>query len=267
MSLLQHKRNVYSQNGEDGIIEFLFKRLNVKNGNFIEFGAWDGKHLSNCYKLFQEGWTGMYIEADDNKYETLFNTFKNEKNLTLVHKMVLYSNDDNLDTIIDEYWQNKKEFDFISIDVDGLDYNIFKAMKKYLPKIICIEVNAGHSPLYDAVIDIDIAQNNIGQSLNIICHEAMTKGYFPICYTGNLFLIQTKFYHLFPELNYTPDLPTTLIKIYTEFLEHLSKDELEYLYKTFIIYKWFNGMVFHNPYLENFCKTSQTISNCLHTFP
>ena len=255
MSYSQYKRDVYSQNGEDGIIEFIFDRLKIKNGNFIEFGAWDGKHLSNCYKLFQEGWTGIYIEADDKKFETLSNTFKNEERLTLLHKMVSYTNNDNLDTIIDNCNHSNKDFDFISIDVDGLDYNIFKAMKKYLPKVICIEVNAGHSPLFDQEIDISIAHNNIGQSMTVICREALMKGYFPLCYTGNLFLVQTKFYHLFPELHTTPDLPSTLKNIYIDFLQHLSNEQLEYLYKTFVIFKWFNGMHFHNPYLEEFCKS------------
>lgn len=51
-SCLRFKNNIYSQNGEDGIIQYIFDKLNIKNGNFIEFGAWDGKHLSNTYNLF-----------------------------------------------------------------------------------------------------------------------------------------------------------------------------------------------------------------------
>ena len=55
----------------------------------------------------------------------------------------------NLDVIIEECGHGPTEFDFVSIDVDGLDYQILKAFKKHLPKVICIEVNAGHSPLFD----------------------------------------------------------------------------------------------------------------------
>ena len=45
------KKNIYSQNGEDGIIEELIKRLEIKNLEVCEFGAWDGKLYSNTFNL------------------------------------------------------------------------------------------------------------------------------------------------------------------------------------------------------------------------
>ncbi|MCH8063598.1 MAG: hypothetical protein IH861_13975 [Chloroflexi bacterium] len=47
LRLADHKRTVTSQDGEDGIVEFIFDRLGVEKGLCVEFGAWDGKHLSN----------------------------------------------------------------------------------------------------------------------------------------------------------------------------------------------------------------------------
>ena len=47
-------RNVYSQFGEDGILEELFSRFPAprdRNSFCVEFGAWDGIHLSNCANL------------------------------------------------------------------------------------------------------------------------------------------------------------------------------------------------------------------------
>tara|TARA_Y100000768_G_C23926399_1_gene657770 strand:+ start:189 stop:971 length:783 start_codon:yes stop_codon:yes gene_type:complete len=250
MSVLEYKKNIHSQNGEDGIIEYIFNTLNIKNGNFIEFGAWDGIHLSNTYNLFNKGWGGIYIEADTSKYQSLKNNFANYTDrITCLNKMVGYEEKDNLDNIIDESNYRIKEFDFISIDVDGLDFYIFKAMKKYLPKVICIEVNAGHSPLYDTVIDIDIAKNNIGQSMTIISKEAEKKGYFPLCYTGNFFLIQNEFKNLF--INDIKD----LTNIYIDFLKYLectNPGGLKHLYNTFIIEKNYNNMIFENKILSNY---------------
>ena len=130
-SILVHKKNINSQNGEDGIIEEIFRRLNIKNGNFVEFGAWDGKHFSNSLKLLNEGWSGIYIESDEKKYNDLVKNFSNYKNIVCLNSMVGYNENDNLDTIVETTTFKDKEFDFISIDVDGLDYFIFERLNKY----------------------------------------------------------------------------------------------------------------------------------------
>lgn len=246
-SCLKYKKNVNSQNSEDGIIEYIFGKLGIIKGNFIEFGAWDGKHLSNCYKLLNEGWSGIYIEADENKFSDLVTSFRDCESVTLLNKMVLHKGDNKLDNIIDECIHFNKDFDFISIVVDGLDYNIFQSMHKYLPKVLCIEVNAGHSPMYDVEYVEDVAKYNIGQSMTIICKEAEKKGYFPLCYTGNLFLVKNEYReHFIDDIK-------GLQEIYEDFLTHLNDDELQYLYDLFVVKKYFNGVWFDNDILKNFC--------------
>lgn len=255
MSILDYKNNVYSQNGEDGIIEFIFNRMNIKNGNFIEFGAWDGIYFSNTYKLVNEGWSGIYIESDENKFKDLEKNLKNYNNITLINSIVAFNNN-KLDNIIDNSGVQNKDFDFISIDIDGLDYFIFKDMEKYLPKVICIEVNSGHSPLYDKEISMGIAYNNIGQSIYIIVKEAITKGYFPLCYTGNLFLVKNEYKELFKNEIYD-----NLENLYIDFLNHIDNNLLQYLYDLFIIKKIYNGFTFENEFLLNFYKSKFDIKN------
>ena len=46
-SLNNFRKNIYSQDGEDGVIDEIFNRLAISKGTFVEFGAWDGKYLSN----------------------------------------------------------------------------------------------------------------------------------------------------------------------------------------------------------------------------
>ena len=46
--LLAHAADVWSSTGNDGIIAEIFRRLGRSTGTFVEFGAWDGVHLSNC---------------------------------------------------------------------------------------------------------------------------------------------------------------------------------------------------------------------------
>lgn len=254
MSILDYKNNVYSQNGEDGVIEFIFKRMNIKNGNFIEFGAWDGIYFSNSYKLIKEGWSGVYIEADENKFKELEKNFKDYNNITLINSIVAFNNN-SLDNIIERSEIENKDFDFISIDIDGLDYFIFKDIEKYLPKVICIEVNSGHSPIYDKEINMSIAYNNIGQSIYIIVKEAEKKGYFPLCYTGNLFLVKNEYKELFKDVIYE-----TLEDLYNDFLNHIDMNLIRYLYELFIIKKEYNGFLFENEFLSKFCKSKLNLN-------
>ncbi|HSY17990.1 MAG TPA: hypothetical protein VK815_06630 [Candidatus Acidoferrales bacterium] len=66
MNLIDHHDNKCSQNGEDGIIAEIFQRFGIPEGWFVEFGAWDGKHLSN--------WSGVFIGSDPQKYQHLLKT-------------------------------------------------------------------------------------------------------------------------------------------------------------------------------------------------
>jgi hypothetical protein len=62
-NLNSYARNFTSQFGEDGIIEEILIRLGaVVPKYFVEFGAWDGVHLSNTHSLAKLGWSGLYIE-------------------------------------------------------------------------------------------------------------------------------------------------------------------------------------------------------------
>jgi hypothetical protein len=90
--------------------------------------------------------------------------------------------------------------------------------------------------------------------MNVIFKEAQKKGYFPLCYTGNLFLIKNLYQNLF-----TPYLKS-LKELYTEYLEFLPSNELKYLYYYFIIKRDFSdkgitddGAIFSNPELWHFC--------------
>ena len=68
-----YKKNIFSQYGEDGIIEEIFKRLEgVSDKQCCEFGAWDGKFLSNtCNLITNHNYEAVLIEADEKKFNEL----------------------------------------------------------------------------------------------------------------------------------------------------------------------------------------------------
>ena len=88
MNLLEFRKDVYSSTGNDGIIEKIFEILQIKNGVFVEFGAWDGIKGSNCRKLFEEGWSGVFIEPDKPRYQSLEENYRQFENISCINSPV-----------------------------------------------------------------------------------------------------------------------------------------------------------------------------------
>jgi hypothetical protein len=131
-------RNEFSQNGEDGILEKLFEVEGVANGFFIEFGAWDGKYLSNAYALYKRGWTGCYIEGDERKYRDLLVNIP-DANIKKVCAWVTSEGPTSLDRIVADL--NVPRIDLLSIDIDSDDLLVWKGLRVAKPLVVVIEYN------------------------------------------------------------------------------------------------------------------------------
>jgi len=139
--LLQHKANVTSQLGEDGIIAHIVRVIEPRNRYCIEFGAWDGKHFSNCHNLLaNNGWRGLMIEAEPQKYQELVRTFQGNDRVTPLNRLVDFEGPNTLDKILEEVGA-PEEPGLLSIDIDGNDYYIFESLAKYRPEVVVIEFN------------------------------------------------------------------------------------------------------------------------------
>ena len=138
----KYKKNIHSQNGEDGIIEELLKRLEINNGWVCEFGAWDGVYLSNTFNLVKKNFNAVFIEGDSNKYKDLLKTVEKYTNIVPVNAFIEHNNTKNsLDNIL-KTTDIPLDFDILSIDIDSYDYQVWKSLQIYKPKIIIIEINS-----------------------------------------------------------------------------------------------------------------------------
>jgi hypothetical protein len=188
-----YKKNIFSQYGEDGIIEEIFKRLeSVSDKQCCEFGAWDGKFLSNtCNLITNHNYEAILIEADKKKFNELNINFP-EKKVIKINKFVNFIGENTLDNILENNFFNK-DFDFLSIDIDGCDYYIFEGLSKFTPKVICIEFNPSIPNKVNFIQEKDMNINQ-GSSAKSLIDLAFQKGYFPIASTNcNLFFIHNKF--------------------------------------------------------------------------
>jgi hypothetical protein len=219
--LLEYRRNVFSQNGEDGIIEEIFRRIGVETRTCCEFGAWDGIYLSNCRKLILEGWRALMIEADAQRATTLMQNYRDNPAVTCVKRLV--DHDQNSLGAIARETQFPQSLDFLSIDVDGLDWEIFEGLD-LRPRLICIEVNAGFSPDSDEELPRPIAAKDVGQPMKVFLRIAKAKGYELVCYTSNAFFVRADI------LRQHGLKPVPPADAYACFIKHLERDLREYMY-------------------------------------
>jgi len=213
MNLLDYRKTKYSGIGNDGIIERIFKTLDIKNGLFVEFGAWDGLVECNCKKLFEEGWSGIFIEADSSRFLDLLNNYGDEDRITCINSMIGID-DNKFDDVVGEA-VGGREIDFCSIDINGLDVEIFETIEKHLPKVICTEGGQMLHP-YGERVKPKIAKHNIQQSLLTMTKIYEAKGYKALCSYQDTFFIKKEYYDKF-------DVSDSVMVLYLEGLKALAR--------------------------------------------
>lgn len=175
---------VYSQNGEEGLLQEILKRLKIDKGECVETGGHNGKYLSNTALLIDKGWTGKFIEADYDLWEQCCKNWQGNDNVKSICSFV---SEANINAFVDE------ETTVLSIDVDGIDYQIFKALAAK-PAIVIIEIDSSIPP------DADRFNSQGGAGYLPMLKLGIEKGYFLLCHTGNLILVKNEFRKLFPEI-------------------------------------------------------------------
>ena len=138
--LYNHSKDVYSENGEDGINQAIFDHLGITSGTVLEIGAWDGFFASNCANLWSKNknYNAVLIESTSRLNLSLQNEYNN-----IACFQELISIDNTLENIIDEskFEVTNDNFVLASIDVDGDDLNVAKSLGKYKPIVLIIEAN------------------------------------------------------------------------------------------------------------------------------
>lgn len=175
---------VFSQHEEDGQILFLLAALGVSSKVFVDIGSNDGVN-SNCANLaLHFGWHGLFIDSDRTAIRRgmyFYKKYPDPWSYKPVFKEALVT-PASINSLITESGI-RGEIGLLSIDIDGHDYWIWKAIDSIQPAIVLVEANV-EMGLQDAVVPYDASYNHLhrhacyhGASVTAFCQLAKTKGY------------------------------------------------------------------------------------------
>jgi len=177
---VKSSKNSFSQCGEDLLISFVLMQLKIDKISYVDIGAHHPRYINNTYLFYKRGATGINIEPDpflfkaflkvrpkdinlnigindklslsvqkDDFYimsERTLNTFSEKEAREIeetsnykIEKVTKIESHD-INSILEKYL-NKRDLDLLSIDTEGLDFQILKAFnfENYAPKILCVE--------------------------------------------------------------------------------------------------------------------------------
>lgn len=189
--LLPFRRNVYSHNGEDGVLENLLSRLPQKNRWVVEFGAWDGKYASNaCHLLESQQFNTVFIECDREKFKVLQQNHGRNPKAHLIERFIAFEGKDSLDGILRAVPNFPEDPDVISMDIDGCEYHLWESLNKVKPKIILTEYNPSIPLDLEYVQPKDFSVNH-SSSLRSFVNLGRRKGYTLVSVLDyNLFFVR-----------------------------------------------------------------------------
>lgn len=182
---------VYSQWGDDGIIQFLVDYLQIKNKTFIEFGVENYTEANTRFLLINNFWSGLVMDGSERnvaqiKASNIYWQYQLDAECCFITK-------DNINQLISSYTQ-ATEIGLLVVDVDGNDYWIWEAINNIKPIIVIAEYNGlfGNKRAITVPYKADFQRTNghysnlyYGASLKALQLLAESKGYALVACNNN----------------------------------------------------------------------------------
>ena len=182
-SLEEVEFQVFSQRGEDGIIQYIINKIDIPNKIFVEFGVENYTESNTRFLLINNNWRGLIIDGSKSNIDFIKNDFIYWKyDITAEKKFITK---ENINTIISDYTK-ETDIGLLSVDIDGNDYWIWEAIDVIKPRLVICEYNSAFgatkklSVPYKFDFDRTTAHYSnlyFGASLASFCYLAEKKGY------------------------------------------------------------------------------------------
>jgi hypothetical protein len=174
---------VYSQWGEDGILEWLIQRLPISSPRFIEFGVENYREANTRFLLVNRNWKGLVMDGSLDNMQSI-----RQEDIYWRHDLnavCAFINRENINGLISDAGFSGAA-GVLSVDVDGNDYWVWEAINVVNPDIVVCEYNAVFGDLYALSIPYNPSfqrttahSSNLyfGASISALSFLARRKGY------------------------------------------------------------------------------------------
>ena len=194
-------RVVYSQCGEEGVIEAIFAGIGPARGYLVDLGAGNGVELSNTMLLLERGWQGVRFDA----------AYPTHPEMSIYQEQITA---ENICALLAKY-RVPSAFDFLSLDIDGIDWYVLRSLFRggYQPRAFVCEINNSLQPDPPVTIVYDPSfiwtpDNYFGASLGAYRRLAEAYGYALVhCLAWNAFFVRRELLPegVTPHVEWTPD--------------------------------------------------------------
>lgn len=134
---------VFSQNGEDGVLLYLFSMLGTTGRTFLEIGVEDGRECNTANLSLKFGWEGVLLEGDPALAIQAQEYYRERASQVRVHQAFVTR--ENVNDLVERAGL-KGTIDLLVIDIDGNDYWIWEALTVVDPRLVVMEYNASLGP-------------------------------------------------------------------------------------------------------------------------
>ncbi|MCC7119855.1 MAG: hypothetical protein IT310_15120 [Anaerolineales bacterium] len=174
---------VFSQFGDDGILQYLIHHTQPAVKKFIEFGASDYLEANTRFLLMNDNWSGLVMDGSRDNMDRL-----KQSDLYWRHDlqaMDAFVNRENINSLF-ESAGFRGEIGLLSIDIDGNDYWVWEAIQAVAPVIVTVEYNSVFGAAHAVTVPYDPGFERTkahfsnlywGASLKALCVLADRKGY------------------------------------------------------------------------------------------
>ncbi len=174
--LHRFEAQVCSQNGEDGVIAEIFRRIGTTNQVFLEIGVGDGRENNTAF-LLSLGWTGFWVDGNP----AVDKRIKESRLEKYVRSKVTFVNEQNIAGLVGELGV-PQDLDFLSVDIDQNTYYVWRALHVLKPRVAVIEYNSVIPPSIDWKVNYDPDKvhdgtDNYGASLKALENLGRQLGY------------------------------------------------------------------------------------------